>query len=458
MHQIQIEKLNETFLRVFSSPEIEAELNDYLTYEYPGAKYTPQYRARVWDGKVRLYNVVKKTVYVGLYSYLKKFAAERHYGIELLTPIENNSSFELNQEDINQLQVSSKGKQLEIRDYQIDAVQTALHNQLVLLVSPTGSGKSLIIYILARILLNQCKRLLVVVPTTTLVEQMYNDFDDYSALTEWKAAHYCQKLYSGFPKVFEKQILFTTWQSIYKQPLVWFKQFSAIIGDEAHQFKARSLQTLMEKIDHIGFRIGTTGSLDNKKIHILTLEGLFGPVYRTTTTRKLQDIGQLANLQINQIILKHIIPPQLSTIQEEIEYLVTHPKRNNFIANLALQCQGTTLVLFQFVEKQGIPLHQLITHKATNQDVYLIHGQVETEYKNQIREQLAYHDLALNMNQISIRIHYNEDVILDNQLVMKGYKLQAGLKLSKQWIEYKCIYIKSIVWIISILPVVYILS
>ena len=62
MTTVTIEKLDEVYMRVFADPSIEQELADFFTYEYPGARFTPQYKARLWDGKVRLYDQVRKTL------------------------------------------------------------------------------------------------------------------------------------------------------------------------------------------------------------------------------------------------------------------------------------------------------------------------------------------------------------------------------------------------------------
>jgi len=61
----------------------------------------------------------------------------------------------------------------------------------------------------------------------------------------------------------------------------------------------------MEKMDNVRYRIGTTGTLDNKKVHRLVLEGVFGMVHRVTTTKALMDSGRLSSLNIMSIILKY---------------------------------------------------------------------------------------------------------------------------------------------------------
>ena len=398
---IRVEKLNEVHLRVYAESGIEFELTDYFTYEYPNAKYTPQYRARLWDGKVRLYDPLRKTLYVGLLPYLEKFADTNGYSVEILTPFEPlpNITIDEVEQYARHLNLHGRGNPIDIRDYQLDAIHHGLTNRRAVLLSPTGSGKSLIIYTATRWLLEEGKKVLVVVPTTSLVEQMYSDFEDYSSHNGWGVSDHCQKLYSGFPKHFEMDVMFTTWQSIYKLPKTWFDQFDVVVGDEAHQFKAKSLTTIMEKMVDVQYKIGTTGSLDDKKINRLVLEGIFGRVYKVTTTSKLQSEGKLAALKIKAILLKYDDHERKACnkidYQAEIDYIVGNEKRNKFIRNLAVNCRGNTLVLFQFVEKHGTPLYEMIKDKAGDRPVYFIHGEIDVEERERVRQILSSQDNAI---------------------------------------------------------------
>lgn len=393
---LRVEKVNEVYIRVYSDDMgVESELSDYFTYEYPGAKFTPKFRARLWDGKVRLYDAIRKTLYCGLYDYLTKFAEANGYDVEHVNQIETHTDVEYEQiEDYaNSLSLHGRGQPIDIRDYQLDAVHTGIRDRRAVLLSPTGSGKSLIIYTMARWHLEEDRKVLVVVPTTSLVEQMYSDFEDYSSHNGWDTEQHCQKLYSGFPKHFESDILFTTWQSIYLLPKAWFDQFDVVIGDEAHQFKAKSLTTIMEKMTEVKYRIGTTGSLDDKKINRLVLEGIFGRVYRVTTTKKLQDEGKLSGLKITALLLKYSDEVRKAhaklEYKEEIDFLITNEKRNKFLRNLALNSKGNTLLLFNFVERHGAVLYDMIRDKAGDRSVYFIHGGVDVAERERIRKILA---------------------------------------------------------------------
>jgi len=389
---VNIEKLDEVYVRIFSDPSIEQELADFFTYEYPGARFTPQYKARLWDGKVRLYDQIRKTLYVGLVSYVEEFCIRNGYEVEFKTPIHktNNITSDIVEQFAKSLNPYGRGKPIEIRDYQLDAVQSALDKERTLLLSPTASGKSFIIYTTMRWHVNAGRKCIIIVPTTSLVEQLYTDFEDYSSANGWSVKDSCQKLYSGFTKDFTKEVLITTWQSVYLQPKNWFKQFDVIFGDEAHQFKAKSLTSVMEKMDNIRYRIGTTGTLDNKKVHRLVLEGMFGPVHRVTTTKALMDSGRLSNLNIMCVILKYSEEVRKAnknmTYQDEMDFIVSNEARNKFIRNLAIKSEGNTLVLFQYVEKHGKILYDLIKEKAKDgRKIFFVYGGTDTSDREAIR-------------------------------------------------------------------------
>jgi len=399
---IKIWKKNESIALVDCDPGIAQGLSEYFSFFVPGYKYMKLYKRRIWDGKIRLFNVNSHELPAGLYPFVEEFCKRNNYSL-LTKSSDYGSLLDKDEQDPNQifeyikdLKLTSRGQNIEIRDYQFDAVMKALNLNRCVLLSPTGSGKSLIIYCLSQIWLKyltdgfrypKSGRVLIVVPTTSLVEQMQKDFVDYG-LNE-KAIH---KIYSGKDKDnIESSIVISTWQSIYKLPQEWFNQFGMVIGDECHGFKSKSLTDIMNKCTEAKYRIGTTGTLDNAQVHHLVLQGLFGKIHRVTTTKALQDNNTLAKLDINIIILKYNEEIRKSlgkvTYQDEIDWIVKNKSRNTFIRNLALDASGNTLVLFNFVEKHGKPLFDMINDKAEeDRKIFYVSGEVETSDREAIRE------------------------------------------------------------------------
>ena len=381
---VVIGKLNEVHLRINAEPHIEYELRDHFTFSVEGAKFMPQYRKRNWNGEIHLFDLRSKRIYIGLLDRIVSFCQRRGYSYKFVdneyygTPFEVNEgiSYQGVKDYMNAISVHSP------RKYQIEGVYDALRHNRKLLISPTASGKSLMIYSLVRYYVDKKQKILLVVPTTSLVEQMYKDFEEYG----WNAESYCHRIYSGKEKTNEYPVTITTWQSVHKLERSFFEDYNVVIGDEAHLFKSKSLISIMTKLHHAKYRFGFTGTLDGTQTHEWVLEGLFGPKYKVTKTEELMRQGHLSQLDIQCLVLKH--PPQkFETYEDELQYIIGHEQRNRFITNLTLDLKGNTLVLYSRVETHGAILYDKINKdKQPDRKVFFIHGGVDAEEREQVRE------------------------------------------------------------------------
>ena len=350
-NMLEVTKYNDVYVNVNCQAGIRHELVEYFTFEVPGAKFMPSVRNKYWDGKIRLYNSNNKMLYAGLASYVRKFAEERNYNCSVKLEPEDELSAAEAYRFIEGLNIP-----LKVRDYQFKAFLHGVRNRRCLLLSPTASGKSLIIYMLVQY---YGAKSLVIVPTTSLVYQMEKDFISYGMNPDE-----IHVVMAGLDKVSDKRTVISTWQSMYKLNKDTFDTYDVIVGDEAHLFKAKSLTSIMTKLESCKYRFGFTGTLDDTQTHRLVLEGLFGPVNKVIDTKQLIDRKQLADFVVEALILKH--PDDICKklkrckYQDEIDYLVRSKARNRFITNLALSLKGNTLLLFQFVDKHGKILYNTI--------------------------------------------------------------------------------------------------
>ena len=398
MSDLCITKENSVNIHVACERDLAKELSEYFTFKVPGHKFMPSYRKKNWDGTIKLYNIYSQNLYAGLIPYVKKFAKDRGYSLEIeesLKPSGTELSHDQLKKWINEkLNIQASGKKIEVYDHQLNAIQHAIRNDRCLLLSPTGSGKSMIIYCLLRYLqglIPKDKKILIVVPTTSLVTQMYNDFKDYSSMDKsWDVQKNCHKIFGGQEKETNNQIVISTWQSIYKLPINYFDQFDVVFGDECHLFKAKSLTQLMTKLKDCPYRIGTTGTLDGTLTHKLVIEGLFGSVYNVTSTKDLIDKDLLSKLKIDCLLLSHGRPEReamkKAKYQDEMDFLVSNEKRNKFIENLANKLEGNTLVLFQYVEKHGKKLYEQIQKSAKDRQVFFVYGETDVEVRESVRQ------------------------------------------------------------------------
>jgi superfamily II DNA or RNA helicase len=441
MVNLFVEKANEAYIRIICEPSEAYELRDYFTFDVPGAKFMPAVKEKLWDGKIRLFNPMSGLLYAGLLKYVEKFCLERNYNLECISDFtEREFSLKEGEEYIKFFREHGDLSPRFIpRDYQIEGFVHAIRKRRAFLLSPTASGKSLMMYLIARY--HWHNKVLIIVPTTGLVLQMKNDFIDYGA--KEKEIH-C--IYSGKEKHSDEPITISTWQSIYKLPESWFSKYGLVLGDEAHGFKAKCLTSIMTKLGQCKNRIGVSGTLDGSTVNKLVLEGLFGPVRIVTTMKELMDEGHVSNLKIKCIVLNYPMEERkllkkFKDYHKELETILEFPERNRFIKNLALSLKENTLVLFRY-EKHGRPLYEQLKKEAKDRNVYFVFGSVEVEERERIRQIVEAEDNAIivastgtfkmgvnikNLFNI-IFTHPTKDIITILQSIGRSLRLFAGKK------------------------------
>lgn len=382
MTDVTISKKNEIDIHLDAEPHLIREVSDAFSFDVEGAAFSPAYRKKYWDGKIRLLSTATQCLPAGLtyqlcrwldnHGYNWQFEHNKFYGV----PYEEDQK--IIYEGVKWFMGSISS--VTPREYQVDTVYQALREYRKTIVSPTGSGKSLMIYAISRYMETTGRRVLIVVPSKGLVEQMAGDFKDYG----WDIETNVHKIYQGHSLDTSAPVTISTWQSIYGLDKSWYRQFDCVIGDECHQYKSKSLQGIMKKCPDAKWRYGFTGTLDGKQVHKLMLEGLFGPVYRTTSSADLMDKGFLAKLKCEVIILRHE-SRTFANYNEEIEYLGDLGARNRFVSNLTARLSGNVLVLFTRVEGHGIPLHDLVKETSGDRPVHLIYGDTKVSERERIR-------------------------------------------------------------------------
>lgn len=431
---IRVEKVNDVHIKVHSENDIAYEMSEYFTFAVPGAKFTPAFRNKIWDGKIRLFSTATRLIYAGLLSHVERFAKERDYEIEYDSSNLSDTNFSLNEanEFIKQVKLT-----LEPRDYQADAFVHAVRKRRALMLSPTASGKSLIIYLLSRFYETDPEKILIIVPTTSLVHQMASDFVSYGC--DEKKIH---KIFSGQEKLTTAPFVITTWQSIYKLSKQWFSQFHCVIGDEAHLFKSKSLVSIMTKLVNCPYRFGFTGTLDGTQTNKLVLEGLFGSVKKVTTTAELIEQKHLSNFQIKAIVLTYDDEIKKTAkkfdYQTEIDTINNYTSRNKFLVNLTLSLKGNTLILFKIID-HGKLLYDWLWAKCGDRDLFYVDGSVDGLLREDIRKaveekQDAIIVASLGTFSTGVNIKNLHNIIFASPSKSRVKTLQSigrGLRLSK---------------------------
>jgi len=376
---ITIHHINEVFVRIETSRGVCREISDFFSYFVPGYQHMPKFRNGWWDGKIRLFDMRKNILYKGLIKYLYAFAKERDY--EVINNLETTTTI-INPEHVDDF-IDDLKLPFEVRGYQKDGFLRCVENERAVILSPTASGKSLMIYMLMRW---YNMKTLVVVPTIGLVQQMKGDFEDYG----FRDGTLCitgktdKKLWTG---TVDSSSVVTTWQSIAKQPSNWFDQFGVIIGDEAHHFKSDSLQKIMSKTLSTAYKFAFTGTLDGSETHRLMIESLFGSVFELTTSRELMDDGFIAPLDIKIILFKHKIIglTSKSSYFDERDFIVDCDARNRNIIKLARKLKGNTIILYSLVDRHGKVLYDILNDSKYEGRRFFISGGTDAEQREQVR-------------------------------------------------------------------------
>ena len=430
---VNVEEGNAVHLKVTADPGTRQEIAEYFSFKPSGYQFSPAYKNRVWDGVIRLYQPMRPTLYVGLFPRLKKFCDDRGYELNapkhLLEgePVDDNYGYELAKE---------VGCKFEPRDYQNQYIVDAIRDSRSLSLSPTSSGKSLIIYLIQQHYWRAYgHRTLIIVPTISLVHQMAGDFQDYGCTDE------VYKIQGGIDKETNAPIVVSTWQSLIKLPKDWFSQFGVVLGDEAHNFQAKSLQKIMEGLDQCYYRHGFTGTLksEESKTHRLVLEGCFGSVRKHVSTKDLMDQGTVADFNVKAIVLSHSqetrknFKTALKTVQQasrkyaaEREFITNNQRRNLFIRNLLWSLEGqNNLVLFDLVEKHGKILEPML--RKDGRQLHFIYGATKGDERERIRhlienDPIKQHDILASYGVFSTGVNLKK---LDNVIFASGSKSEV---------------------------------
>lgn len=388
-YDVTIDYVDEIRCKIITRKEIFHSLRDTYSFYANGYKFHPLYKQGVWNGKINMIDG-KGLFYNGLLKDLARHCKQKGISIKV-NNLEKYKADTIDDSVIDNLTSYIKFKPY---DYQLAAVKRALSVKKILTLSPTSSGKSAISYLLYRYCVDNNIPLLITVPSTTLVEQLYSDFESY-VLDDHKVSDYVTTLYSGKEKYTDHLVVISTWQSCINMEKEWFSRFGFYICDEAHQSNGKSLSAIIDNMPNCKYRVGMTGTLNGTDIHEIELQARFGDIYKTITTRELIDRGLVTDILINVVNLKY--PKETvdrfskytggGDYQKEIDFLINCESRNKYITNLALNLKTNSLVLFNRIDAHGMKLYDILkTNSVKNmKKIFYIAGSVKAKDRESIR-------------------------------------------------------------------------
>lgn len=382
------------------------EMAESFKFQVKGYQFMPSYKMGKFDGYIRLFNLGTRLIGSGLLLKVIEFCKTRDYSYEVIENPHHVKSSITKDEVVtymDSLNLHARGEPLEIRDYQVNGVYTALKEQKCILLSATGSGKSMLVYSIFRYITEELDgRVLLIVPTVGLVTQINSDFKDYSSHNGYNVDENMHLISAGVTKDTRKRIVVSTFQSLKGVEHEWLNSFDCILSDEGHKISADSFKTIYDKATDVSYRIACTGTLSDTKCDLLQMQSLTGPIFEIALAKTLILDSKLVPLKIKAISLDY--PTEICkefkkvSYEDEIGWLTTNSKRNNFIKKLALNCKGTTIVFFRLID-HGKTIYNLIKDSSGDRKVYFVSGEVNKEERESIR-------LAANSNDAIIVASY----------------------------------------------------
>jgi superfamily II DNA or RNA helicase len=388
MSDLIIEKVNSSCVHLVCEDGLSHRFYNVFSAYAPGYRFNPRFKLHVWDGKVRCYNPITQILPIGLLNNLLIWCDQHKIEYSLQgfdKPLRDN----IDKAELEKQMNSYITAGFQARDYQVNAVHAALTNRRGVLLSCTGSGKSLMIYTFLRYLLDNkdVHRAILIVPSVSLVEQMFSDFRDYG----WDDLEdHVEMLYSGKKPTFKKEILISTWQSLEKEDPEFFEVYDACVVDECHQAKCNVVTRLLKLMHNAEYKIGTSGTLPTEISEQLQINSVIGNVLFELKSCELIARGYLTKLNIAAIFLKYplsfIEENKERTYPEEVKMVEEYPNRNkvlNFIIDHTSPMNNMLILVNHRNHLKDVEdyLHKNYPEKK----VSIITGDVKAKVREEIR-------------------------------------------------------------------------
>lgn len=388
MSDLIIEKVNSSCVHLVCEDGLSHRFYNVFSAYAPGYRFNPRFKLHVWDGKVRCYNPITQILPIGLLNNLLIWCDQHKIEYSLQgfdKPLRDN----IDKAELEKQMNSYITAGFQARDYQVNAVHAALTNRRGVLLSCTGSGKSLMIYTFLRYLLDNkdVHRAILIVPTVSLVEQMFSDFRDYG----WDDLEdHVEMLYSGKKPTFKKEILISTWQSLEKEDPEFFEVYDACVVDECHQAKCNVVTRLLKLMHNAEYKIGTSGTLPTEISEQLQINSVIGNVLFELKSCELIARGYLTKLNIAAIFLKYplsfIEENKERTYPEEVKMVEEYSNRNkvlNFIIDHTSPMNNMLILVNHRNHLKDVEdyLHKNYPEKK----VSIITGDVKAKVREEIR-------------------------------------------------------------------------
>lgn len=400
----------------------------YAGFSYFNTKtmYTWEYEEGFTDGVVYIYNKTLQTIPIGLIPRATKYLQDRNPTLKIkitdaVRRIYTSPKGKITQESIhnyiNTLNLHNRREGYSIVPYehQIKLTDRALNGRRASLLACTSSGKSLSMCVIARYLMEiENKKILIIVPSTNLVEQLYTDFyEDYGwdgAETNCTLIHGDSrdkltnkqkdnlKLLNLGEEVMLRPITISTWQSLQNKPDAFFKVFTAVIVDEAHGTRGAILRDILDKcINASDFKIGLSGTLPDDGLDAAWIEGALGRKENIVRLKELIEKGILTRVEVHSLIVPYEDSVRAlvnrKNYQEEYSLITNNGSRKRVTDLLITAGKITTAENTVLLYKSKSTLDDMYSYLSETYPQFKFHvikGEIDTDERERIRKEMEF--------------------------------------------------------------------
>jgi len=385
-NKIILEKLNESYIRVIVDDEdiLQDLWIRYSEYQ-SGYQFSPKYKNRRWDGKIRKFSRETGVTQIGFTKDIISYFESNKMEYEMIGFEEEQVLDEKLFKERTDYFMRNSG--ISIRDYQEEAIRVSLEKRIGILLSCTGSGKSLMLYnIIRHLRADDVKRIVLIVPNITLITQMRDDFKDYG----YDDMENEVTLLGGGYKPNDNPVLISTWESLQNLDKDFFLDIEAVFVDEAHGSRAKKLEEILNYCSNAKYKIGTTGTLPNDAGDILKIRSVIGDVIFELKSKDLIDRGLLSDISIAGLILKY--PNDFITLNknrsypEEVKLVEEHEGRNKVLEIILTKTNSShnSLILVNHI-KHIDTVKEYLENRFPERKVSIITGKVKSKERDEIR-------------------------------------------------------------------------
>jgi len=381
MNQIN-QRINQNRIQLFTTNKDQArKIQDEFSVMETGAENNITVRSGQWDGKHRFYTLKSGKegflfeIPIGFKGRVEDFTGQKFPNEVDYTPV------------LKFLKGFKKTLPFEPYRHQLKMLLGLLSSSTHLGVAATGSGKSLVIYGIVKYYRNLDKKILILVPTVSLVTQLFDDFKDYNATDEFMSQ--IQLMGGDFTnKEIQKPVVISTWQSAYKADL---SNFQVVVNDEVHTAKADILLKILNNPFEI--KLGLTGTPPIEKLEYMKLEQNFGQPKKYINAKGLIDLGLATDLAVVSIFLCQ--KQKIMKYQDEVRFIKENIKRSEWVTKFLRKLKGPTIALYNHTDHgkktwenlTGVKMTSKIQNDFQTQKdlgVFFMTGSVKPKVRNQI--------------------------------------------------------------------------